>query len=94
MGIHLEPVAWHPVDETTVVVEQDATWRGQGETKPGAAPARVATLFRTGAGRVTAALRFDSVQAAFRPSAGWAMIVDMTAGSASGRTQNGYPAGG
>lgn len=63
-GIRLDPVAWHPVDESTVVVEQDATWPGHPETAPGTAPARVATLFRTDGDRVTAALRFDGVHTA------------------------------
>ena len=57
VGIRLEPTSWHPVDAGTVVVGQDATWE-TGE------PQQVATLFRVAGGRVTAALRFPTVQAA------------------------------
>jgi hypothetical protein len=71
-GIHLEPVDWHPVDGTTVVVEQDATWPGTGAAgpQPGTAPVRVATLFRTDGQRVTAALRFDGLHEALAAASG------------------------
>lgn len=63
-GIRLTPVSWHPVDEETVVVEQDATWPGRPDAGSGSAPVRLATLFRVEDGRVTAVLRFDGLDAA------------------------------
>ncbi|KMS88601.1 nuclear transport factor 2 family protein [Prauserella rugosa] len=50
-GITLIPRGWHPVDDSLVVVEQDATWPGSAE------PQRVATVFRVANGKVTAVLR-------------------------------------
>jgi hypothetical protein len=72
-GIRLDPVSWHPVDEETVVVEQDATWPGNPATEPtepGARPVRVATLFRLAGGYVAAALRFDDLHAALSAANG------------------------
>ncbi len=57
-GITLIPRSWHPVSERLMVVEEDATW------PESPAPARVATVFRTDAGKVTAALRLPDLQAA------------------------------
>lgn len=63
-GIRLTPVSWHPVDEETVVVEQDATWPDRPDSGSGTAPVRLATLFRVEGGRVTAVLRFDGLDTA------------------------------
>lgn len=63
-GIHLRPVSWHPVDSSTVVVEQDATWPGNPQAGADHGAMRVATLFRLDNGRITAALRFDDLHAA------------------------------
>jgi hypothetical protein len=57
-GIRLEPVNWHPVSGDIAVVEQDATWPEAPD------PVRVATMFRTAGGRVSAALRFPDVEQA------------------------------
>jgi hypothetical protein len=57
-GIRLVPRSWHPVDERFMVVEQDATWPG------GAAPTRVATVFRVAGDKVTAALRLSDLESA------------------------------
>jgi hypothetical protein len=54
-GITLEPVAAHPVDATTVVVEQDATW------PQSTAATRVATVFQIRDGAVSRIHRFDSL---------------------------------
>ena len=62
-GIRLRPLSAHPVDEATMVVEQEATW-------PDAAPRRVATLFRVRDGVVGTAHRFDSLHAALRAASG------------------------
>ena len=57
-GIRLEPVNWHPVAETIAVVEELATWPESPD------PVRVATVFRVGRERVSAALRFPDVEQA------------------------------
>ncbi|MBZ9752551.1 hypothetical protein K7W42_17010 [Deinococcus sp. HMF7604] len=57
-GIRLVPLAWHPVSDRLMAVEQDATWPDSE------APTRVATLFRVTNGRVSAALRLPDLQAA------------------------------
>src|SRR5918998_452012 len=59
-GIRLVPRVWHAVGERLVVVEQDATWP-DSET-----PARVATVFRVQDGKVTAALRLPTLEAALQ----------------------------
>ena len=69
-GAHLEPVSWHPVDATTVVVEQDATWPGRADAGAGRAPVRVATLFRVDGQRVARAVRFDDLHAALIAAGG------------------------
>lgn len=57
-GICLKAQSWHPISETLMVVEQDATWpETKGTTK-------VATLFRIAEGKVSAALRFRDLKAA------------------------------
>lgn len=57
-GIRLQPVNWHPVAEGIAVVEQDATWPEAPD------PVRVATMFRVGQGRISAALRFPNLEEA------------------------------
>jgi hypothetical protein len=69
-GIHLTPVSWHPVDDETIVVEQDATWPHNPHADPGADPGRVATLFRLQGDRVAAALRFDDLHQALVAATG------------------------
>lgn len=69
-GIHLDPVSWHPVDDETVVVEQDATWPGNAAAQPEGPPLRVATLFRLDGGHVAAVLRFDGLHAALAAASG------------------------
>ena len=54
-GIHLSPRSYHPVSEHVLVVEQDARWPQDGPAT------RVATVFRTHGGRVSAALRFPTL---------------------------------
>jgi hypothetical protein len=55
-GIRLRPLSFHPVDETTMVVEQEATWP---ETTT---PTMVATLFRVSGRAISTAQRFDSLR--------------------------------
>lgn len=57
-GIRLVPRSWHPVGERLVVVEQDAVWPGS------TSPTRVATVFRVGGGKVSAALRLPDLRSA------------------------------
>ncbi|WP_229070170.1 hypothetical protein [Actinoplanes sp. DH11] len=59
-GIRLRPLAGHPIDATTTVVEQEATWPETPE------PVTVATLFRVRDGVVSAVHRFDSLPEALR----------------------------
>jgi hypothetical protein len=59
-GIRLRPLSAHPVDESTMVVEQEATW------PTGAARTMVATLFRVRDGTVSTVHRFDSLHDALR----------------------------
>ncbi|WP_305783107.1 hypothetical protein [Symbioplanes lichenis] len=54
-GIRLRPLRTHPVDATTVVVEQEATWDAAPEQVT-----RVATLFRVRDGAVSAARRYST----------------------------------
>jgi hypothetical protein len=57
-GITLISRSWHPISERLMVVEEDATWP-QSE-----AATRVATVFRVGGGKVTAALRLPDLTSA------------------------------
>ncbi|RSN25674.1 hypothetical protein DMC61_28295 [Amycolatopsis sp. WAC 04169] len=57
-GIRLKPRSWHPVSDHLMVVEEDATW------PESAGPTRVATVFRVGGGKVTAALRLPDLKSA------------------------------
>lgn len=58
-GIRLRRVSDHPIDGTTMVVAQEATWP---DSDPGAAPASVATLFRARDGAIAVVHRFDSLE--------------------------------
>lgn len=57
-GIRLNPRSWHPISERLMVVEEDATWPANQK------PTRVATVFRVGGGKVTAALRLPDLRSA------------------------------
>ncbi|MEU0070672.1 hypothetical protein ABZ027_14190 [Streptomyces sp. NPDC006332] len=57
-GIKLIPRSWHPVSESLMVVEEDATW------PESTAPTRVATLFRVAGEKVTASLRLPDLKSA------------------------------
>lgn len=57
-GITLTARSWHPVGGRFLVVEQDARWpKDDG-------PTRVATVFRSSEGRVSAALRLPDLRSA------------------------------
>src|SRR3954454_2554815 len=62
-GITLVPRSWHPVSESLVVVEEDATWPRS------TAPTRVATVFRVAGEKVTAALRLPDLESALELAA-------------------------
>ncbi|MGW0434714.1 hypothetical protein ACWDV4_19535 [Micromonospora sp. NPDC003197] len=57
-GITLRPTSFHPISDRVLVVEQDARWPED------TAPTRVATMFRTTDGVVSAALRFPALRPA------------------------------
>lgn len=57
-GVQLVPRSWHPISERLMVVEEEATWPGDG------ASTRVATVFRVSDDRVTAALRLPDLRSA------------------------------
>jgi hypothetical protein len=68
-GIRLRPVSAHPIDQRTMVVEQEATWPDNPQTGTApAAPTTVATLFRVHEGAISTVHRFatlhDALQAA------------------------------
>ncbi|WP_068430630.1 hypothetical protein [Piscicoccus intestinalis] len=65
-GITLIPRSWHPVSERLMVVEQDATWPQGPQGPQNAKPARVATVFRASAGKITAALRLPELRTALK----------------------------
>lgn len=65
-GITLIPRSWHPVSERLMVVEQDATWPQGPQGPQNAKPARVATVFRASAGKMTAALRLPELRTALK----------------------------
>ena len=56
-GIQLRPLSTHPVDDTTTVVEQEATWPGDNATPP----TPVATLFKARNGALSTIRRFASL---------------------------------
>lgn len=62
-GIRLTARSWHAVSDHLMVVEQWATWPDAHE------PVEVATLFRVSAGKVSAALRMPSIEAALELAA-------------------------
>lgn len=57
-GIRLVTHSWHPISESLMVVEEDATWP-ENRT-----PTRVATVFRVAGTKVTAALRLPDLTSA------------------------------
>lgn len=66
-GIRLRPLAVHPVDDVTVVVEQEATWPGNADPEAAATPPTpVATLFRARDGALGTIRRFESPADALR----------------------------
>ncbi|SNY33148.1 hypothetical protein [Paractinoplanes atraurantiacus] len=60
-GIRLRPLSAHPVDDVTMVIEQEATWPDNAD-----APTPVATLFKTRDGGLAVIRRFDSLHDALR----------------------------
>jgi hypothetical protein len=65
-GIRLRPVSAHPVDELTMVVEQEATWPDNADADTVGPPVAVATLFKVRDGAISTARRFDSLHDALR----------------------------
>jgi hypothetical protein len=66
-GIRLRPLSAHPVDESTVVVEQEATWPDNPDADAAATrPTNVATLFKVRDGVVNLVHRYDSLHEALR----------------------------
>jgi hypothetical protein len=66
-GIRLRPLSAHPVDDVTVVIEQEATWPDDADAEAAATPpTRVATLFRLCDGALGTIRRFGSLPAALR----------------------------
>jgi hypothetical protein len=60
-NINLFPVAWHPVSDERVIVEQMASWAGDPNAVA-VPPVRVATVFRLRGERVESAMRFDTLR--------------------------------
>lgn len=66
-GIRLRPLSAHTIDETTVVVEQEATWPDNADAQAAATPpTRLATLFESRDGALSTIRRFDSLELALR----------------------------
>jgi hypothetical protein len=66
-GIRLRPLSAHPVDDVTVVIEQEATWPDNADADAAATPpTRVATLFEVRDGGIATIRRFDSLHDALR----------------------------
>lgn len=66
-GIRLRPLSVHPVDDVTMVIEQEATWPGNADTDAAATPpTSVATLFKVRDGALSTIYRFDSLHDALR----------------------------
>ena len=64
-GIRLRPVAAHPIDDATMVVEQEATWPDNSDPAAAATPPTVvATLFRAHGGALSTIRRFGSLSEA------------------------------
>ena len=57
-GIEMRALTYHSVSDRVVVVEQDVRWASSSDWT------RLATVFRTTGGRVSAALRFPNLDAA------------------------------
>ncbi len=69
-GIRLRPVAVHPIDDATVVVEQEATWPGNADAAAAATPPTpVATVFEARGRAFSAIRRFDSLDDALHAAA-------------------------
>jgi len=61
-GIRLRPLSTHPVDDVTMVIEQEATWPNDADGENGATrPTLVATLFKAHDGALSTIRRFDSL---------------------------------
>jgi hypothetical protein len=61
-GIRLRPVSAHPVNDTTVVIEQEATWPDHADPEAAATPPTpAATLFRARGGALSTIRRFGSL---------------------------------
>lgn len=66
-GIRLRPLSAHPVDDVTVVIEQEATWPDNADADAAATPPTpVATLFKVRDGGLATIRRFDSLHDALR----------------------------
>jgi hypothetical protein len=66
-GIRLRPLSAHPVDDATMVVEQEATWPDSADPEATATPPTpVATLFIAREGTLSTIRRFDSLHDALR----------------------------
>ncbi len=66
-GIRLRPLTTHPVDDTTVVVEQEATWPNHTDPEAAATPpTEVATLFQAHGEALSTIRRFASLAEALR----------------------------
>jgi hypothetical protein len=66
-GIRLRPLSAHPVDDVTMIIEQEATWPDNADTEAAATPPTpVATLFRTRNGSLSSIRRFASLHDALR----------------------------
>jgi hypothetical protein len=66
-GIRLRPLSAHPVDDVTMVIEQEATWPDNADPDAAATPSTpVATLFKIRDGGLATIRRFDSLHDALR----------------------------
>jgi hypothetical protein len=66
-GIRLRPLSAHPVNDVTMVVEQEATWPDNADTEAAATPPNpVATLFKVRDGALSTIRRFESLHDALR----------------------------
>lgn len=63
-GIRLIPRSWHPISDSLMVVEEEASWPKNPAASSSSTPQRVATVFRVRNGRVTASLRLPDLRAA------------------------------
>ena len=66
-GIRLRPLSAYPVDDVTMVVEQEATWPGNADAEAAATPPTpVATLFKVRDGALGTIRRFAALPDALR----------------------------